>query len=153
MVAASSTGRHTALSLKRALVEHFFNIPESLFLSVWRKSILIGIEYQKNEPKVDGVDGQELEGEDIIDNDNEEEEEEKGVGEAEVAAAAVEYDDEETPVFDPEGVLAGLSEQMWLLSLDMMENRNDNRLAILTYDREGETEEEEGELLIDNRRR
>ena len=166
MVAASSTGRHTALSLKRTLVEHFFSIPEKLFLSVWRKSILIGIEYQKNKPKVDGEDGQEQEGGDIMDNDNEEEEKEKVVGEAEVVAAAVADDDEEeTPVFDPESTFAGLSEQMWLLSLDLMENRNDNRLAILTYDREDETEEggvdesiveaeeEEGEALIDNRRR
>ena len=66
-------------------------------------------------------------------------------------------------MFDPEGIIACLSEQMWLLSLDMMEDGNDNRLAILTYDREDETqegsvdesileaEEEEEEALIDNR--
>ena len=89
------------------------------------------------------------------------------MGEAEVIAAAVADDDEEeeTHVFDPEDILAGLLEQMWLLSLDMMENRNDNRLAILTYDRENEmekggvdesileAEEKEEEALIDNRHR
>lgn len=61
------------------------------------------------------------------------------MGEAEVVAAAVADDnegEEETHVLDLEDILAGLLEQMWLLSLDIMENRNDNCLAILTYNKE-----------------
>ena len=138
-VAASNSGRHIPLSLKRTLIHLFFTIPESTFLCVWNESIRQGIQYRTaaEKEKAEKKNNYSYANNDNANNDNN--------------------------IFDDEVVLGDLSEKMWTLTLDFINNQ-DNIDKHVQFDQTPDgmddedagvdpniDEEEEDEPLLDNR--
>jgi len=138
-VAALTNGQYTSLSLKRTLIRLFSTIPESTFLSLWNESIRQGIQYwtaaEKERNQGDNNDNANNDGNtnDISD------------------------------IFDVEVILGDLSERMWTLTVDFINNQdNIDKHVQFRKTPDGEDdedagvdpdidEEEEDEPLLDNR--
>ncbi|KAG0356099.1 hypothetical protein BGX24_006488, partial [Mortierella sp. AD032] len=145
-VAALTNGQHTSLSLKRTLIRLFFTIPESTFLSLWNESIRQGIQYwtaaeedkaEKKEVERPTAQGGSSSSNNNANNDNN--------------------------IFDDEAVLGDLSEKMWTLTVDFINNQdNIDKHVQFNKTPDGEDDEdagvdpdidedEEDEPLVDNR--
>ncbi|KAF9079605.1 hypothetical protein BGX23_003616, partial [Mortierella sp. AD031] len=104
--------------------------------------------------EVDEGDGEGTDEGEGFENDDEEEEKEMPAPEQLRPAIAV---------FDPETVIEGLTNELWMSTLDMLGTRDDNRVAVLTYENVMDIDDggidpsieevrEEGEVpLVDNR--
>ncbi|KAG0375649.1 hypothetical protein BGX24_008838 [Mortierella sp. AD032] len=142
-VAALTNGQHTSLSLKRTLIHLFFTIPESTFLSLWNESIKEGIQYWIAAEKEKEVQRNTTQGDINANNDNNNE-------------------NNDNKIFDDEGTLGDLSEKMWTLTVDFINNQdNIDRHVRFRNTPDGEDDddagidpdidEEEDEPLVDNR--
>jgi hypothetical protein len=124
------------LSLKGEPLSAFFSLPESTFLSLWSDSINEGIKYWNSAEK-------EKEAQSNNNNFN--------------------YNNKTGNIFDDEAILGDLSERLWMLTLDFINNQNniDKHVRFMsTPDGEDDEdagidpdidEEEEDEPLSDNR--
>ena len=144
-VAALTNGQHTSLSLKRTLISLFLTIPESTFLSLWNESIKQGIQYWIAAEREKAE--KETQGDNNNNNNN----------------ANHENANKDNDIFDDEVILGDLSEKMWTLTVDFINNQ-DNIDKHVQFDKtpDGEDdeeagfdpdidEEEEDEPLLDNR--
>ena len=145
-VAALTNGQHTSLSLKRTLIRLFFTIPESTFLSLWNESIREGIQYWTAAEKEKEVQGITTQGDNNNYNNNTNNDANNN-----------------NNIFDDEATLEDLSEKMWTLTVDFINNQdNIDKHVQFRKTPDGEDdedagidpdidEEEEDEPLVDNR--
>ncbi|OAQ28301.1 hypothetical protein K457DRAFT_126709 [Linnemannia elongata AG-77] len=135
-VASSTDGNHTALSLKRTLVHLLHSIPQSTFISLWMDTIKTGIAYWDAAVKV----RESIVPANPVDSSDEEEEEVQE-GDKHIPSNGNNIMDNITNmnnnnqeqiddnIFDDEWVLGDLSEEMWKLTVDIVNNQDktDNR--------------------------
>lgn len=152
-VASSTDGNHTALSLERTLVHLLHSIPQSTFISLWMDTIKTGIAHWDAAVKV----RESIVPANPVDSSDEEEEEVQE-GDKHIPSNGNNIMDNITNmnnnnqqqtddnIFDDEWVLGDLSEEMWKLTVDIVNNQDktDNRGIIFDRTPDGKEDEEGG---------